>query len=590
MSPKVLVNPSSVVLVSGGARGITARCVIKLAQRSQCKFILLGRTPNGEVEPEWAQGCVDESELKKRIMQHLSQSGEKPTPAKVQSLFKKIQSQREIHETLHAVEEAGGQAEYVSVDITDSAALQSNLAGPVQRLGPVTGIIHGAGNLADKLIEKKSEKDFETVFSPKVDGLENLLHTVSPRQLDFLVLFSSIVGFYGNVGQADYAIANEVLNKTAYRIKRENPACHVVSIDWGPWDAGMVTPELKKAFAEKNVEIIPVDVGANLLVEELAPSNQDTVQVVMGTPPAYPAEELDAELRTYQIRRKLSLEANPFLYDHVIGESPVLPATCSATWVVNACEQLYPGYAFLSVDHYKVLKGIVFDENLADEYVLDLKEVAKSPQGRVAFDALIWSLNKRGRRIFHYSLGVTLVKQLPPAPLLDLPSTLAGPHSPPISGRELYKNGTLFHGASFQGVDQVLHVSPGKLVMQCILPEIDEHQQGQFPVQTANPFIYDAIVQCLLIWAQYSYQAPCLPSRLENLVQYRSIPFGEPCLVTMEVQSQSETSVVGDITVQDPSGQVYVEIKGLEGTISTLLKRFIGTGHNGTSENHVLNI
>ena len=97
------------------------------------------------------------------------------------------------------------------------------MPAPVSRLGKVTGIIHGAGTLVDKLIEKKTETDFETVYTPKVAGLENMLRSVDVARLDFLVLFSSIVGFYGNVGQSDYAIANEILNKSAYLLKRKLP-------------------------------------------------------------------------------------------------------------------------------------------------------------------------------------------------------------------------------------------------------------------------------------------------------------------------------------------------------------------------------
>jgi NAD(P)-dependent dehydrogenase (short-subunit alcohol dehydrogenase family) len=245
MSPRLSINPSTVILVSGGARGITAQCVIRLAARSQCKFILLGRSGFDENEPDWARDVSDEAELKRRVMSDLQARGEKPSPSKIQKVFKSIQSGREISETLRSVREAGGQAEYLSADITDRGALQEKLPEAINRMGPVTGIIHGAGSLADKLIEKKSEKDYDTVYSPKVDGLENMLACVPARQLDFLVLFSSIVGFFGNVGQSDYAIANETLNKTAYLIKCQNPACHVVSINWGPWDAGMVTPELK---------------------------------------------------------------------------------------------------------------------------------------------------------------------------------------------------------------------------------------------------------------------------------------------------------------------------------------------------------
>ena len=464
------------------------------------------------------------------------------------------------------------------MDITDRASLQENLPGVVDRLGPVTGIIHGAGTLADKLIEKKSEKDFDAVYSPKVDGLENMLACVPAIQLDFLVLFSSIVGFFGNVGQSDYAIANETLNKTAYLIKRQNPACHVVSIDWGPWDAGMVTPELKKVFSERNIELIPVEVGANMLVHELMDGDQDTVQVIIGNPPAYLATNgLDSGLQSHQIKRKLSLDENPFLFDHMIGGYPVLPATCAATWIASSCEQLYPGYQFFSLEKFRVLKGIVFDDSLANEHVLDLKETSKTPSGEVEFDARIWSKNKQGKVHYHYSMRVKLMREVPPPTENRVPSLIPDPEDEVIPGDILYKNGTLFHGPSFQGVEKVLHVSPGKLIMRCVLPEIDASRQGQFPVQTGNPFIYDAIVQCLLIWAQYYYGAPCLPSRMDKLEQYKAIPFAKPCLVSMEVTSQSETSVVADITVRDEEGQTYVNITGLEGTISKQLKRLFGS-------------
>ena len=68
---------------------------------------------------------------------------------------------------------------------------------------------------------------------------------------------------------------------------------------------------------------------------------------VVGNVPARPPEEPNPELQHYEIRRQLSLDANPFLNDHRIGEHPVLPATCAATWVASACEQLYPAHTLL---------------------------------------------------------------------------------------------------------------------------------------------------------------------------------------------------------------------------------------------------
>ncbi len=569
------MNRSSVVLVSGGARGITAHCVVRLAQRMGCKFILVGRSSLHSPQPVVPAEIKDEAGIKRWIASDMLANGETPAPQKVQKAYQLMQAQQEIRHTLQQVKAAGGQAEYISADISDAAVLKASLAGPVSRMGAVTGIIHAAGSLADKRIEKKSEKDFETVYSPKVTGLENLLKCIPPSQLDFLVLFSSIVGFYGNVGQADYAIANEILNKSAYQLKRSYPECRVISINWGPWDGGMVTPELKRLFSEQGVEIIPLEVGANILVEELAPYNGLNVQVMVGSPPVRPFEALDSGLRSYQIRRKLLLEANPFLFDHQIGEFPVLPATCAATWVVNACEQLYPGYVFTSLDSYKVLKGIVFNQTLAEEYVLDLQETEKKPDGEMSFKAIIWSMSPNGKTFYHYSLNVTLAQQAPQPPAGLLSQPRGGDGTGAISGKALYGNGTLFHGPSFQGVEKVLHVSQGKLVMECSLPKVDERCQGQFPVQTSNPFIYDAIVQCLLIWSQHYYQVPCLPSRLERLEQYRSIPFDSPFVVNMAIQSQTENSVTADILVQDISGSNYVRFTGLEGTMSRHLGHVI---------------
>ena len=93
---------------------------------------------------------------------------------------------------------------------------------------------------------------------------------------------------------------------------------------------------------------------------------------------------------------------------------------------------------------------------------------------------------------------------------------------------------------------------------------------------TGNPFFYDAIVQGVLIWAQYVYQAPCLPSRVDMFEQFKAVPADTPVIVQLKVVSQSETSVVTNVTVQDQTGAVCVRITNLEGTISSQLNRLFG--------------
>src|SRR3972149_10175536 len=90
---------------------------------------------------------------------------------------------------------------------------------------------------------------------------------------------------------------------------------------------------------------------------------------------------------------------------------------CAMSWMANACEQLYPGYRFFGYTNYKVLKGIVFDEALADDYVLELKEVSKvETSGQIIFDAVVSSQTAQGKARYHYSARIELRRELPPAP------------------------------------------------------------------------------------------------------------------------------------------------------------------------------
>ncbi|MBO3461043.1 SDR family NAD(P)-dependent oxidoreductase [Aetokthonos hydrillicola Thurmond2011] len=566
------IRSSSVFLVSGGAKGITAKCIIRLAQNYPCKFILLGRSELLDKEPDWAQDCFEEPALKKRIMENLLSLGEKPTPISVQKLYNKIISDREIKQTLKAIQQAGGEAEYLSVDVTDVQTLQQKLATVIQKTGAITGIIHGAGNLADKLIEKKTEQDFEKVYTAKVKGLENLLSCVKPSQLEYLVLFSSVTGFYGNIGQSDYAIANEILNKSAHLVKQRYPSCHVVAINWGGWDSGMVTPELKKEFARRGIDIIPVDTGTQMLVNELHPTNHETAQVVIGSPLCPPPAPLDPELRSYRIRRRLSLEANPFLQDHVIAGKAVLPATCAVSWIVDACEQLYPGYRFFSNTDFKVLKGINFNESVAKEYIVDLQEIGKTDSQEILFQAKIWSQTPEGKINYHFSIDkVQLLRELPTSPTYE-PLNLKEDKIITNTGKEFYQHGKstlfpLFHGASFQELKRVINITPEKITTECVWHEITDEQQGQFPVAWVNPYSIDLSTHPLWIWMQYFHQEICLPAGIQKYEQFLETPCNTPFYVSCEVKTKTATSVIADFIVHDGQGKVYSRLLGGKGII-----------------------
>lgn len=555
------IDSSSVFLVSGGARGITAECVIRLAQQAPGKWILLGRSRLAATDPSWAEGCTEEAELKKRIMQSMQAQGEKPTPKAIQQQYKSIVTSRDIRKTLSALNQAGNQAVYLNVDVTDLDGLRQALS-TVAHWGKITGIIHGAGNLADKWIENKTEQDFENVYTAKVHGLENLLNCVPLEQLQHLVLFSSVAGFFGSAGQADYALANEILNKSAHLFKQRSPNCHVISINWGPWDSGMVTPELKRAFSSRGIEVIPIDVGTQLFAQEFLPRYHSETQVVIGSPILPPPAELNHTLQSYRIRRQLLIETNPILLDHTIGGHPVLPAACVASWIATTCEQLYPGYRCSAIENLKILKGIVFNGLQAEVYVVDIQELEKNvSENEVRFEIRIWSEQDNGKIRFHYSAQATL--------RLSIPSPAASAHysavpEQAIAGQVFYQNKALFHGTSLQGIQHVWNVTPKGLTMQCLLPKIPEAQQGQFYVNTLNPYTTDVLIQSVLVWVRQMHQPSALPIEIQQITQFKAIPFDRPFQAVLEIQMATDSTIVASITAYDADSEILMRLSGMK--------------------------
>jgi hypothetical protein len=331
----------------------------------------------------------------------------------------------------------------------------------------------------------------------------------------------------------------------------------------------MVTPELKRLLTERHIDVIPIEAGTALLADELAADAPRTPQIVVGAPLVAHAPEPDGELHVHHLRRTLTLDANPFLRDHVIGGQAVLPTVCAVAWMVNAAEQLYPGYTFFSADAYKALKGIVFNETLADDYTLELKETVKT-HDELVFEGLIRSQTPEGKPRYHYSARITLLRQIPDAPVF---TTFALDETEAIPGEHLYTEKTLVHGPSFRGVERVLNIGPHGLTMRCLLPDVSRETQGQFPVQTFNPYLTDVQLQSLLIWAARFKQSPGLPLRIERGEQFRPVQFGAPVYATLTVQSSNDVSLVADVTVHDAQGLVYSRVTGAEITLSPRLNQ-----------------
>ncbi|MBE3202618.1 SDR family NAD(P)-dependent oxidoreductase [Frankia sp. CH37] len=277
------LDASGVVLLTGGARGITARTAVALARATGCAVELVGRTPlpDGPEDPATV-AALDAPALRRALIE----TGVR-RPAEIEKRIGRILAEREIRATLAALGEAASSVRYHAVDVRDGAAVAAVVADVYARHGRLDGVVHGAGVLEDRLLRSKTPESFDRVFRTKVDGAGALLDALRP-DVGFVVLFGSVAGVFGNRGQVDYAAANDALDVLAHRASARLTG-RVVSVDWGPWGVeagaaagrGMVSEELAREYARRGIGLIDPDEGVAALLRELRePVPGAPVQVV----------------------------------------------------------------------------------------------------------------------------------------------------------------------------------------------------------------------------------------------------------------------------------------------------------------------
>ena len=560
------LDRSDKILVTGGAKGVTLDCALALARQSGGHFILAGRSKALALEafPDWAKG-LESGQLKAAAITALMAKGQKPSPKEVEALIKPLVNALEIHAALKRFEAIGASAEYLSLDVSNPDAVASTLA-PIQALAPISGLIHGAGVLADKHIADKTLAELELVTGTKVGGLSALLRALAPNKkaaehLKLLALFSSAAGFYGNTGQSDYAMANEILNKTAHRLHHELPTTRVVSFNWGPWDGGMVNAALKQMFESRGVYVIPREAGAKLFAEAILARSEP--QLLIGSSMQGPGGKQglnhidvpEAQASPQTLSRSIKRQELALLEDHCIGGNPVWPTVCALQWMLQSAQSLFGG-DWRAVD-YKLLKGVVFD---SDEKRLQLSltlgtdgelQASISCDERPQYQATLLPLIQQ-----------PLMPQQASQPLAHVSMTEIGEGELQVrQGSEFYHSGALFHGPQLQAITEVLQFDDQGLSCRYRLPDAASSEDRALIQQ-------DALLQAMLIWARLKYDAASLPSSLAALWQNALLPENDTGLIRLQVTKHSSRQLSADLALFNAEGQLQTGLENAKVTIS----------------------
>ncbi|MBY8886114.1 SDR family NAD(P)-dependent oxidoreductase [Streptomyces sp. PTM05] len=507
-----------VLLVTGGARGITAWCVTALAAHHPCRFVLLGRT---------------------RLT---------GTPARAHE----VHQRQELHETLDVLRKSGARVEYVAADIGDAEAVRTALA---PYAGRITGVVHGAGVLADQPLSAKTPEDIERVATTKLTGLTNVLRHLEPERLRHLIVFTSVSGVYGNGRQTDYAMANEALNRFACAWKAAHPHTHVAALAWGPWRGGMATEDTQRFFQQLGVPLLSREEGCAYFVEQFsAPRQEDVVRVIgplasVFSPAPVPPDGV-------VVRRDLTgLGAEPVLRDHTIAGQPVLPMTAAIGWCVFTVEETSPGRKVTEVHAFQVRKGLVLDDGHPEGARVSVRP---RPDGRVAV-----AVHGDGTGLAPWYEGSFVTG--PATDGVPRPASTSTTPPPAHDLHPAYDDGFLFHGPSLRGLGQVLQEDGTRLVVQALLPD-PTVARGAYAGTEFSPALADLLLQAAALLGRRITGHRCLPVAVEKVELLRALPDGKPFVITVELHDHNLLELICTVTATEPDGTVlqrWIRLKGI---------------------------
>ncbi len=199
------IRDTGVYIITGGINGIAAVVADLLVREAKVKLAFISRSPIPE----------------RRSWDSLESRNEDKT------LQEKIIILKEL-------EEKGATVRTYAGDVSDYRCMKQIIDDLRTEFGHINGIFHGAGLPGGTLIMNKSEAEFNKVLLPKIEGTWILNELTKYEQMDFMILFSSIISRHTPMGQADYAAANAFMN--AFAEYRYGTGYRTSTLEWSVWN------------------------------------------------------------------------------------------------------------------------------------------------------------------------------------------------------------------------------------------------------------------------------------------------------------------------------------------------------------------
>ncbi len=146
----------------------------------------------------------------------------------------------------------GGQAEAITLDVTDSSAAETAVAGVLERHSRIDILVNNAGIARDQLLLRMKRDDWDAVLTTNLTAAFALtqaaLKSMIRQRQGRIISISSVVGQSGNAGQANYAASKAGLigftKAVALEVASRGITVNVVA-------PGLIATDMMQAIAEK---------------------------------------------------------------------------------------------------------------------------------------------------------------------------------------------------------------------------------------------------------------------------------------------------------------------------------------------------
>ena len=502
------------VVLTGGARGITAEVAKMLVRKGVTKLVLMGRSKPADTP-------LDVAEAKNNIRQRLSQTG-RPTPRAIEDAMRPLYKAEEARHNIERLESMGAEVHFVAVDVTDRNQLTDAFFQAQNHLNGIDIVIHGAGLEESRMLKDKEWSDFLRIYTPKTTAALMMLELLPPECT--FVSMGSIAGRFGNAGQIDYSAANDAVAKIC--IRRPNS----LHVDWSAWaDVGMASRGgMSTLLTKRGIELLPPEPAAALLVDLLLADQQGEVLVAgalgdMSSPSAHPF------LSTFQSHShgnnaSWTLDANEhqWILDHSIKGTPVLPGVMGVELMASLAQFNNPTLEYCGARQVEFSRPVKLHRNQSIQINVDAIET-EDGQYRCAVKSTRQAATGKTLEADHFT-GHILLQPEQETP--DLPDYIFDPYA--LEAKEIYRH--FFHGPRFQVLSRVLELGVDG---GCF--EGSVNHSGIIGGLVSMPLVLEAAFQAAGLHRMIVDHTMCLPAGFDQLEVFPAAIDGTPLEIRVQL-------------------------------------------------------